>query len=95
VNAYNYAPFSEVVFTAALLQPPVFDPTQDSAVTYGGIGAIIGHELTHGFDDVGRRFDASGHIRDWWTKTDNAHFAAKAEKLVALFSGCEAAPACT
>jgi putative endopeptidase len=91
VNAYNYAPFSEVVFTAALLQPPAFDPTQDSAVTYGGIGAIIGHELTHGFDDVGRRFDATGHIRDWWTTTDNAHFAAKAEELIALFSGCEAA----
>jgi putative endopeptidase len=92
VNAYNYAPFSEVVFTAALLQPPAFDPTQDSAVTYGGIGAIIGHELTHGFDDVGRRFDATGHVGDWWTTTDNAHFAAKAEELVALFSGCEAAP---
>jgi putative endopeptidase len=91
-NAYNYAPFSEVVFTAALLQPPAFDPTQDSAATYGGIGAIIGHELTHGFDDVGRRFDATGHIRDWWTTADNAHFAAKAKELVALFSGCEAAP---
>jgi putative endopeptidase len=92
VNAYNYAPFSEVVFTAALLQPPAFDPNQDSALTYGGIGAIIGHELTHGFDDVGRRFDATGHMRDWWTTTDNAHFNANAAKLVALFSGCEAAP---
>jgi putative endopeptidase len=92
VNGYNYAPFNEVVFTAALLQPPAFDPTQDSAVTYGGIGAIIGHELTHGFDDVGRRFDSTGHISDWWTTTDNAQFAAKAEELIALFSGCEAAP---
>lgn len=92
VNAYNYAPFSEVVFTAALLQPPAFDPTQDSAITYGGIGAIIGHELTHGFDDVGRRFDSRGRIRDWWTTSDDAHFAAKAEELVALFSSCEAAP---
>jgi len=92
VNAYNYAPFSEVVFTAALLQPPAFDPTQDSALTYGGIGAIIGHELTHGFDDVGRRFDATGHTRDWWSTTDNAHFAGNAATLIALFSGCEAAP---
>ncbi len=92
VNAYNYAPFGEVVFTAALLQPPAFDPTQDAAVSYGGIGAIIGHELTHGFDDVGRQFDATGHLRDWWTMADNAHFAAKAAKLVTLFSGCEAAP---
>lgn len=92
VNAYNYAPFSEVVFTAALLQPPAFDPNQDSAVTYGGIGAIIGHELTHGFDDVGRKFDATGHVRDWWTPTDSARFAANADKLVALFSGCEVAP---
>ncbi len=83
VNAYNYAPFSEVVFTAALLQPPAFDPTQDSALTYGGIGAIIGHELTHGFDDVGRRFDATGHMRDWWSTTDNAHFAGNAATLIA------------
>jgi len=93
VNAYNYAPFSEVVFTAALLQPPAFDPTQDSALTYGGIGAIIGHELTHGFDDAGRRYDATGHVRDWWTPADSARFAANADKLVALFSGCEVAPA--
>ncbi len=92
VNAYNYAPFTEVVFTAALLQPPAFDPAQDSAITFGGIGAIIGHELTHGFDDVGRRFDAGGHMRDWWTAADNAYFTAKATQLVALFSGCDAAP---
>jgi putative endopeptidase len=92
VNAYNYAPFGEVVFTAALLQPPAFDPTEDSAVTFGGIGAIIGHELTHGFDDVGRRFDSTGHLRNWWTETDDDNFAAKAAQLVALFSGCEAAP---
>ena len=92
VNAYNYAPFSELVFTAALLQPPAFDPNQDSAETYGGIGAIIGHELTHGFDDVGHRFDAGGHIRDWWTPADTARFSAKAEKLITLFSGCEVGP---
>jgi putative endopeptidase len=92
VNAYNYAPFSQVVFTAALLQPPAFDPTQDAAITYGGIGAIIGHELTHGFDDVGRKVDATGHLRDWWTTADDARFAAKAASLIALFSACEAAP---
>ncbi len=92
VNAYNYAPYSVVVFTAALLQPPAFDPTQDRALTYGGIGAIIGHELTHAFDDVGRKFDATGRVRDWWTADDNQRFAMKAEQLVALFSQCEAAP---
>jgi len=92
VNAYNYAPFSVVVFTAALLQPPAFEPTQDAALTYGGIGAIIGHELTHAFDDVGRKFDATGHVHNWWTTADDAHFAAKAAQLVTLYSACEAAP---
>lgn len=92
VNAYNYAPFNEVVFTAALLQPPAFDPDQDSALTYGGIGAIIGHELTHGFDDVGRRYDASGHQRDWWQANDAERFRSKADTLIGVFSRCEVAP---
>jgi putative endopeptidase len=92
VNAYNYAPFNEVVFTAALLQPPAFDPDQDSALTYGGIGAIIGHELSHGFDDVGRRYDASGRQRDWWRGNDAERFQSKADKLIELYSSCEAAP---
>ena len=67
VNAYNDAPLAEVVFTAALLQPPAFDASEDPALAYGGLGAIIGHELTHSFDDVGRRFDHTGHVREWWT----------------------------
>jgi predicted metalloendopeptidase len=91
-NAYNYAPFNEIVFTAALLQPPAFDPDQDLALTYGGIGAIIGHELAHGFDDVGRRYDASGRQRDLWTPKDAKSFQVKAHALVALYSACEAAP---
>jgi putative endopeptidase len=92
VNAYHYAPFAQLVFTAALLQSPAFDPTQDMALTYGGIGAIIGHELTHGFDDVGRTFDHEGHARDWWAPADDAHFKSMAEQLVRLYSSCEAAP---
>jgi putative endopeptidase len=92
VNAYNYAPFDEVVFTAALLQPPAFDPAEDPGLAYGGIGAIIGHELTHGFDDQGRRFDHAGQLRDWWTPADAAGFAARAARLVALYAGCEALP---
>ncbi len=92
VNAYNYAPFNEVVFTAALLEPPAFDPEQDIALTYGRIGAIIGHELTHSFDDVGREYDAAGRQRDWWTPQDAKTFQNKAHALVALYSACEAAP---
>jgi len=92
VNAYNYAPFREVVFTAALLQPPAFDAADDAAAMYGGIGSIIGHELTHAFDDVGRRFDAAGRMREWWTVADDRRFNEKAARLVQLYSACEAAP---
>jgi putative endopeptidase len=92
VNAYNYAPFSVVVFTAALLQPPAFDPAEDAALAYGGIGAIIGHELTHAFDDVGRTYDHEGRHRDWWTPADQAAFAAMSDRLVREFDSCEALP---
>jgi len=92
VNAYNYAPFSVVVFTAALLQPPAFDPKEDAALAYGGIGAIIGHELTHAFDDVGRAYDHEGRHRDWWTPADQAAFAVMSGRLVRQFAACEALP---
>ena len=78
VNAY-YSPLkNEIVFPAGILQAPYFDPTADDAVNYGAIGAVIGHEMTHGFDDLGRQFDAQGNLRDWWTKEDGEKFAAKA-----------------
>ncbi len=86
VNAYNAGPLVEVVFPAAILQPPFFNPDADPAVNYGGIGAVIGHEMTHGFDDEGRKIDATGHLRDWWTAQDAARFEAKATKYGAEFA---------
>ena len=86
VNAYNAGPKVEVVFPAAILQPPFFDPNADPAVNYGAIGAVIGHEMTHGFDDQGRKIDATGHLRDWWTDEDAARFEAKAERYGAEFA---------
>jgi putative endopeptidase len=86
VNAYNAGPKVEVVFPAAILQPPFFDPAADAAINYGGIGAVIGHEMTHGFDDQGRKIDAGGHLRDWWTAEDAARFEAKAAKYGAEFA---------
>jgi putative endopeptidase len=86
VNAYNAGPLVEVVFPAAILQPPFFDPNADMAVNYGGIGSVIGHEMTHGFDDQGRKIDATGHLRDWWTAEDAAKFDAKAARYGAEFA---------
>ena len=86
VNAYNNPLLNEVVFPAAILQPPFFDPKADPAVNYGGIGAVIGHEMTHGFDDQGRKFDATGRLRDWWTPQDASRFDARAQKYGAEFS---------
>ncbi|HTU34864.1 MAG TPA: M13 family metallopeptidase [Candidatus Acidoferrum sp.] len=78
VNAY-YTPLqNEIVFPAGILQPPFFDPKADDASNYGGMGAVIGHEMTHGFDDEGRKFDAHGNLRDWWTPKDGASFDARA-----------------
>ncbi|NHO32755.1 M13 family metallopeptidase [Acetobacter fallax] len=82
VNAYNNPVFNEVVFPASILQPPFFDPNADTAVNYGAIGGVIGHEMTHGFDDEGRKFDEHGRLSDWWTKEDAARF----EKLGARFA---------
>jgi len=81
VNAYYSPSMNEIVFPAGILQPPFYDPKADDAVNYGGIGAVIGHEMTHGFDDQGRRSDAKGNLRDWWTKEDNEKFNAKADMV--------------
>ncbi|BDD10251.1 endothelin-converting protein [Fulvitalea axinellae] len=87
VNAY-YSPVSnEIVFPAAILQPPFYDYKADAAVNYGGIGAVIGHEITHGFDDQGRQYDAKGNLNDWWTTADAERFTKKADKVVKQFDG--------
>ena len=87
VNAYYSPQLNEIVFPAAILQPPFFDPKADKALNYGGIGAVIGHELLHGFDDQGSKFDAKGAQRNWWTKQDRAKFEARTAKLDAQASG--------
>ena len=92
VNAYYNPMQNEVVFPAAILQPPFFDPKADDAVNYGGIGAVIGHEMTHGYDDQGSRFGPTGNFENWWTPADAKGFAARTDKLVKQFSGYEAAP---
>ena len=85
VNAYNNPVWNEVVFPAAILQPPFFDPNADPAVNYGAIGGVIGHEMTHGFDDEGRKFDSTGRLRDWWTPEDATRFQARADRLGAQY----------
>lgn len=90
VNAYYNPPQNEIVFPAGILQPPFFDPNADDAVNYGGIGAVIGHEIGHGFDDQGRKFAADGSLNDWWTQEDAAAFTAKTQMLVDQYSGFEA-----
>ncbi len=85
VNAYYNPIWNEIVFPAGILQPPFFDPTADDAVNYGAMGAVIGHEMSHGFDDQGRRFDAQGNLRDWWTKDDADKYNAQAQRVVEQF----------
>ncbi|MDQ2701397.1 MAG: peptidase M13 [Pseudomonadota bacterium] len=85
VNAYYSSVKNEIVFPAAILQPPFFDPDADPAVNYGGIGGVIGHEIIHGFDDQGRKSDGSGLLRDWWTAEDARQFEAEAAKLGAQY----------
>jgi putative endopeptidase len=89
VNAYYNPLMNEIVFPAAILQPPFFDAAADDAVNYGGIVAVIGHEVSHGFDDKGSQYDADGNLRDWFTKEDHAKFAAKTKALVAQYSAYE------
>lgn len=92
VLAYQGPWLREVAFAAGILQPPFFDPAADPAVNYGGIGMIIAHEMTHGFDDQGRQFDADGRLRDWWTPADAAEFDKRAGRLADQFSRYEALP---
>jgi putative endopeptidase len=92
VNAYYNSTSNEIVFPAAILQPPFFNPNADMAVNYGGIGAVIGHEMTHGFDDQGRQFDGDGRLADWWQADDKAKFVAQTKVLGAQFSAMEPLP---
>ena len=92
VNAYYFPATNEITFPAAILQAPFFDPNADDAVNYGGIGAVIGHEIGHGFDDQGRLYDATGALKDWWTKADDAAFTARSKGLVAQYNAFQALP---
>ena len=92
VNAYYNPLQNEIVFPAAILQPPFFDPKADDALNYGGIGAVIGHEMIHGYDDQGSRFGPSGNMENWWTDADASGFKALTTKLVNQFNEYEAAP---
>ncbi len=90
VNAYYNPIKNEIVFPAGILQPPFFTPDADDAVNYGSMGAVIGHELTHGFDDEGNKFDADGNLKNWWTEEDHKNFFAKANKVINQFNHYEA-----
>jgi putative endopeptidase len=92
VNAYYDATMNEIVFPAGILQPPFYDAKADDAVNYGGMGAAIGHEITHGFDDEGAQFDAKGNLRDWWTKEDRKNFDERATCVQKQFDGYEVEP---
>jgi putative endopeptidase len=92
VNAYYDASMNEIVFAAAILQAPSFDPAADDAVNYGAIGAVIGHEISHGFDDQGSQYDGDGNLRDWWTQEDKARFASKTAALVEQYAAFSPLP---
>jgi putative endopeptidase len=92
VNAYDNPFFNEIVFPAAILQPPFFDPNADDAVNYGGIGAVIGHEISHGFDDQGAKFDAQGNVANWWSDADKKTFEAKTKALGLQYDSYEPLP---
>ena len=93
VNAYYNPTTNEICFPAAILQPPFYNPDADDAVNYGAIGVVIGHEMTHGFDDQGRQFDKDGNMNNWWTEEDAAAFKAKTDILVKQFDAIEVLPA--
>lgn len=92
INAYYNPPMNEIVFPAAILQPPFFNLAADDAVNYGGIGAVIGHELSHGFDDQGRKFDGDGNLRTWWSQSDLEEFTRRADQLVEQYNQYEPYP---
>ncbi len=92
VNAYHNPRMNEIVFPAAILQPPFFDASADDAVNYGGIGAVIGHEIGHAFDDQGRKTDSDGNLEDWWTEQDARSFQAKAQALVDQYDAFQVLP---
>jgi putative endopeptidase len=92
VNAYANPTMNEIVFPAAILQPPFFDPNADDAVNYGGIGAVIGHEISHHFDDQGRKYDPEGRLTDWWTPEDVRRFEVYAAQLADQYSKYEPLP---
>ena len=92
VNAYYNPSINEIVFPAGIMQPPFFSASFDDAINYGAMGAVIGHEMTHGFDDEGRQYDASGNLANWWTDADMAKFKERAECIVKQFDGFEVEP---
>lgn len=89
VNAYYSPEMNEIVFPAGIMQPPFFNQNADDAINYGGIGVVIGHEMTHGFDDQGRKYDKKGNLNDWWTEEDATRFNERAQQLVKLFGSFE------
>jgi putative endopeptidase len=92
VNAYYSSTMNEIVFPAGILQPPFYNPNADDAVNYGGIGAVIGHEISHGFDDQGSKFDAKGNLHEWWTPEDRKNFTERGDCVVNQFNGYEVEP---
>ena len=92
VNAYYNPTTNEICFPAGILQPPFFDATADDAFNYGAIGVVIGHEMTHGFDDSGRHYDKDGNMNEWWTKEDAARFTKRADVCVNFFSNIKVLP---
>jgi putative endopeptidase len=92
VNAYYDPSFNDINFPAGILQPPFFDVTKDDAVNYGAIGVVIGHEITHGYDDQGRKYDGDGNLNEWWTEADSKEFDARAQKVVDEYNAFETLP---
>jgi len=89
INAYFHPTLNEIVFPAAILQPPFFDPKADDALNYGSIGTVIGHEMTHGYDDQGRKFDNKGNVNDWWTEKDSKKYEKMAKKIIKQYDHYE------